>query len=448
MLGSLKFRLTVLAAVWIVVGLGAGGLVLSFVFQRTVESAFDERLEDILVGVVAAAEVRPDGTLALSRQAIDQRFSRVFSGWYWQISDASGVLARSRSLWDQELADSSLRAQAGGGRFTYLSGPREKMLRVFSRNITIPRHDGALTFLVGADVVETEQEVHVFNALLMFSLGLLGAGLVIAIILQVAFGLRPLLRLRGDLEKVRTGTNDRLSNGYPQEIKPLADAMNAVLEQNNEMIKRARAVAGDLAHGLKTPLSILRGEANDLDAEKSARLNKQIDAMSRLVDRYLARSATAGIARFSNKRTEILPVAREIRDGLIRLFAERNLTIVLDIPEELYFQGEKEDLEEMLGNLMENACKWASENVGVTARKEQSALHICVSDDGPGLTEMESKAATERGRRFDERSSGSGLGLAIVNDIAALYQGQLTLERASIGGLEAALELPAAERQI
>lgn len=441
---SLRVRLTALAAVWTVLALVGGGLVLSYAFRQTVEDAFDKRLEDILIGVVSGVEAGSDGILTVTRQVIDQRFTQVFSGWYWQVSDSQGILLRSRSLWDQELAGTTPGASVSNDGHSYTRGPRNQDLRVFSSEITIPRHTGVLTFSVGADVAETKQQVRTFNALLAVSLGLLGIGLIVAIILQVTLGLQPLHRLRRDLDKVRTGRESRLSGGYPREIDPLVDAMNAVLEHNNEMVRRARAHAGDLAHGLKTPLAILRGEAHDLDADRSDRINRQVDTMNRLIDRHLTRAAAAGVARFTGTRTQILPVAREIRAGLLLLFAEQDILISLDIPAASYFQGEQEDLEEMLGNLMENACKWARKHIRVAVHVEQTVLRIGVADDGPGLTENESQAAIERGRRFDKQISGSGLGLAIVGDIAALYGGRLTLQRAAAGGLEAVLELPAA----
>lgn len=441
---SLRVRLTALAAVWTVLALVGGGPVLSYAFRQTVEDAFDKRLEDILIGVVSGVEAGSDGILTVTRQVIDQRFTQVFSGWYWQVSDSQGILLRSRSLWDQELAGTTPGASVSNDGHSYTRGPRNQDLRVFSSEITIPRHTGVLTFSVGADVAETKQQVRTFNALLAVSLGLLGIGLIVAIILQVTLGLQPLHRLRRDLDKVRTGRESRLSGGYPREIDPLVDAMNAVLEHNNEMVRRARAHAGDLAHGLKTPLAILRGEAHDLDADRSDRINRQVDTMNRLIDRHLTRAAAAGVARFTGTRTQILPVAREIRAGLLLLFAEQDILISLDIPAASYFQGEQEDLEEMLGNLMENACKWARKHIRVAVHVEQTVLRIGVADDGPGLTENESQAAIERGRRFDKQISGSGLGLAIVGDIAALYGGRLTLQRAAAGGLEAVLELPAA----
>jgi signal transduction histidine kinase len=436
--------LTVLAAVWTVIALGAGGLVLSYAFRQNVETAFDKRLEDILIGLVSGVDAGPDESLTVATRAIDQRFSQVFSGWYWQVFDGQGVLLRSRSLWDQELADVPVRSDGGRTGYAYLQGPRDQRLRVLANDITIPRRDGVVTFLVAADVAEIETDVRRFNTLLAVSLGVLGIGLIIAIILQVTFGLRPLQRLRRDLDKVRTGREGRLGAGYPQEISPLADAMNAVLEHNDEMIGRARAHAGDLAHGLKTPLSILRGEARDIDPDKSAQIKRQVDTMNRLIDHHLARAAAAGAAKFSGKRTQVGAVASEIRDGLLHLFAGRGITISLDIPDDLYFQGEQEDLEEILGNLMENACKWARHHIGITAKAGQDGLRIVVVDDGPGLTESEASAATERGRRFDEKNAGAGLGLAIVSDIAGLYGGHFTLQRAEAGGLEATLLLPAA----
>ena len=441
---SLKLRLTLLAAVWIALALVAGGLVLSIAFRQTVETAFDKRLQDNLLSVLSGIDTEAGGRLRFATASADQRFTQVYSGWYWQVSDDQGVRLRSRSLWDQQLDGATLPADTIGGVYGYLTGPREQKLRVFARRITIPHHDGALTFLVAADVSQTEKEVRSFNTLLIVSLGVLGVGLIVAIVLQVTFGLRPLRRLRGDLDKVRAGQESRLGGGYPREIDPLVDAMNGVLANNEDMIRRARAHAGDLAHGLKTPLSILRGEAAGLERSKSDQINQQIATMSRLIDRHLARAAAAGTGKFAGKRASVAAVAHDIRAGLLRLFAERQIEILIAIPNDLCFQGEREDLEEMLGNLMENACKWARNKILVKAETDRSSLRITVADDGPGLDESELDLAAERGRRFDAQTSGSGLGLAIVNDIATLCGGRLVLQRAETGGLEAILELPAA----
>ena len=441
---SLRIRLTVLAAVWTVLALVAGGLVLSYAFRQTVETVFDERLGDLQLGVISGVEAGPDGALAMTRPIIDQRFSQVFSGWYWQISDGQTVVLRSRSLWDQELAGSAIGTIVEGGARGYLHGPRGRNLRTLANEITIPRRAGALVFLVAADIAETEQQVRSFNALLTISLGLLGLGLIVAIVLQVTLGLRPLHRLRNDLDKIRGGEKVKLGDSYPLEIQPLVEAMNAVLEHNSEMVRRARAHAGDLAHGLKTPLSILKGESTDLESGKSARKSQHIETMSRLIDHHLTRAAATGTASFTGARTQVSPVATQIRASLLQLFAERDLELLLEIPAALQFRGEREDLEEMLGNLMENACKWARKHVCVTARIDQTTLRFSVVDDGPGLTDAESRVAAERGRRFDSQVTGAGLGLAIVSDIAALYGGRLTLQRAAEGGLKAVLELPAA----
>ncbi|NNE83432.1 MAG: sensor histidine kinase [Alphaproteobacteria bacterium] len=441
---SLRIRLTILAAAWTILALVAGGLVLSFAFRQTVENAFDQRLDDIQLGVISGVEAQPDGTLAMTRPLIDQRFSQVFSGWYWQISDGQTVLLRSRSLWDQELENTAVGAIVDGDGPGYLRGPRERKLRSIAAEITIPRRAEPLVILVAADISETRREVRSFNALLAISLGLLGVGLIVAILLQVTLGLRPLQRLRNDLDRIRAGEAGKLDDGYPAEIHPLVEAMNAVLEHNSEMVRRARAHAGDLAHGLKTPLSILKGESTDFDPEKSARIDRQIDTMSRLIDHHLTRAAATGTASFTAARTEVLPVATEIRTSLLQLFAEQNLEISLSVSPDLYFRGEREDLEEMIGNLMENACKWAQKKICVTAMVENNSLRINVVDDGPGLSDDESKSAVERGRRFDSRNSGSGLGLAIVSDISALYGGEISLQRSKTGGLQAILELPAA----
>ena len=440
---SLSARLIGAAFLWILVALSVGGLALSYAFRQSAEAAFDKKLEAILHALIAAAEMTDEGKLSPIRSIGEPRFEKVFSGWYWQISDSKNPLVRSRSLWDQTLQFPGYDKSSGQLTRGNETGPRGRQLRLAEQTLTIPRHERLIHFKVAADAAEIKEDIRDFNTLLMLSLGLLGLGLIGALMLQVGYGLQPLRRVAGDLERIRSGKAVRLTSDYPAEIQPLVKAINAVLDYDQELVQRARTHAGNLAHGLKTPLSILKAGAEGLDPKRAALHNEQIVTMTRLIDHHLSRASTAGTPVLIGVRAPVIDTVNEIRSGLQRVFADRNFEIRVDIPSNLVFQGERHDLEEMLGNLMENACKWAVNAIAVTARSEGDWLLLSIEDDGPGFPQEDADIVIEWGKRLDERKPGSGLGLAIVTDIVDLYGGELILQRSRMGGLEAALRLPA-----
>jgi len=442
-LRSLRLRLIGAAIVWIAIALSAGGAALSYGFRQSAETAFDTKLEILLRGVMAAAALDEVGDVVVLRTVGEPRFEQVYSGWYWQIEDGAGLRLRSRSLWDQDLADISPGGPEGPIARAYLSGPRGRDLRTVAQTITLPRYERPLRFIVAGDVAEVEAEAGRFDLLLTASLGFLGVGLIVAILLQVGFGLRPLRRLAGDLDRIRRGEATHLAPDYPDEVAPLVGAMNAVLDHDRAQVERARTHVGNLAHGLKTPLAILKAEiAKEFDPARVGPATDQVTAMTRLIDHHLTRAAAAASADVTGARTAVAPVVSEIRSGLLRAFADRALEIEDEVSPSLSFRGERQDLEEMLGNLMENACKWARARIVVSGSLDGGQLRITVDDDGPGMAEDQTAPALERGKRLDEQRSGSGLGLAIVKDIAELYGGELRLERSPLGGLGVSLRLP------
>ena len=442
-LRSLRLRLIGAAIVWTAIALSAGGAALSYGFRQSAETAFDTKLEILLRGVMAAIALDDSGELVVLRTVGEPRFEQVYSGWYWQIADGAGLRLRSRSLWDRDLADVPSGGPEGSIARGNVSGPRGRDLRTLAQAITIPRYERPLHVIVAGDVAEIEAEAGRFDLLLTASLGFLGIGLIVAILLQVGFGLRPLRRLAGDLDRIRRGEATHLAPDYPDEVAPLVGAMNAVLDHDRAQVERARTHVGNLAHGLKTPLTILKAEvAREFDPARIGPAMAQVTAMTRLIDHHLTRAAAAASADVTGARTDLAPVVAEIRSGLLRAFADRALEIVDEVPPGLSFRGERQDLEEMLGNLMENACKWARARIVVSGTSDGRQLRITVDDDGPGMAEDQTAPAVERGKRLDEQSAGSGLGLAIVKDIAELYGGELTLDRSPLGGLGARLRLP------
>jgi signal transduction histidine kinase len=278
---------------------------------------------------------------------------------------------------------------------------------------------------------------------LTITLGVLGLGLVAAAFAQVSFGLRPLDRMRDEVAEVRAGRATRLIGPFAAEIEPIADELNGLLDHNREILERARTQAGNLAHALKTPLAVLRNEADHIDDKPAAILRRETALMQDQINRHLSRARSAGSRGVLGARSDMAEVAVALKRTLGRIHKDRAVDISLQGVDGLSFQGERQDLEEMLGNLMDNGCKWAASQVRVQGRREGGWLLISVEDDGPGIPEDALSEVIDRGMRLDETMPGSGLGLSIVRDIAGLYEGKLELDRSPLGGLAARLRLPA-----
>ncbi|MGV0761190.1 sensor histidine kinase [Tistrella mobilis] len=460
--GSIALRLAAAALVSTLIAVTAGGFALSHAFHRSVEAAFDQRLEALHRALVAALRVGRDGAIGLDRGLGDPRFDQIFSGWYWQVEEVGQegmtdeVVLASRSLWDQTLDVAGTPGSGPAAVRQIVDGPTEGVpLRLVARTITLPDHDGPLVVAVAADAAEIGLETRRFDRLLILMLGGLVLVATLLTLVQLRWGLAPLRRLSGDLDAIRAGRAARLDEQRPREVLPLVRAMNGVLDHDAEVVRRARAQAGNLAHGLKTPLTLLAADIADLPEDRREVARRQIDAMRLIVERHLTRASAAANAAVIGARTPVAPVAADIARSLERMFARRDppLSIAVDLaPDlesrgELDFRGERQDLEEILGNLMENACKWAAGRVRVSGGAASGdMLLILIEDDGPGLTPDQARAALQRGRRLDERVPGSGLGLSIVSDVVEIYGGTLALAASDgLGGLAARVTLPRAE---
>jgi signal transduction histidine kinase len=440
---SLAFRLVAGAAVWCALWLSAGGYALSALFGDTVDRNFDARLGVLLEGVVAGSELSADGELQLRLQVGEPRFQQPLSGWYWQIDDGAQLLRRSHSLWDASLPVALAPGQLAAARDVV--GPDGQPLRLLVRAITLPGADTPLLYAVAGDLREIQRDRQNFNRVLSLGLAVMFIGVIGAALVQIRFGLEPLRRIGRALGAIRGGATARLEGDFPAEIAPLATELNALLDHNEALVERARTHVGNLAHGLKTPLSVLTNEARRTEGPLAELVGRQVALMRRQVDHHLARARAIATGSILGARTEVLPVLRDLERTLGRIYAERALAIELACPSELAFRGARQDLEEMLGNLMDNSCKWAAARVTVRAEPAGDHLHIAIEDDGPGLPASRRAEVLERGRRLDEQVPGTGLGLAIVADLAQLYGGRLVLDTAAAGGLRALLSLPAAE---
>ncbi|WP_300304089.1 sensor histidine kinase [Ferrovibrio sp.] len=434
---SLTLRLVGAALIWMLVLLSIGGAVLTAAFRESVLQDHDQRLDALLRGMIAVTDIGPDGSVVILRPLGDPRFDQIFSGWYWQVAEPSGRLIRSRSLWDSTLP---VHDDGTEIRRHEITGPRGEALLVVERDLRFPGAAGVVHVQVASDRRELDERIRSFDLLLLTALGLFAIGMAVAVILQVRYGLNPLRAMTADLAAIRRGDNQRLGGIYPQEIAPVAEAMNAVLEHDTALIERARTHVGNLAHSLKTPLAVLRTEMQG--SPDKAVMNEQLRIMSRLIEHHLARaSATAGSGRVLGSEIAVKPVVTEIAAILGRIHADRRITVDIDMAANVQFRGRREDLEEMLGNLLENAWKWARSRVRITGQSADQ-LVIGIEDDGPGLSPEQAEAVSRRGVRLDEAMPGWGLGLGIVADLVAINGGTLILEQSDLGGVRAVLSLP------
>jgi signal transduction histidine kinase len=328
-----------------------------------------------------------------------------------------------------------------------MQGAQSRHLRIVGRDVSIPGIVSSLQFAVTGDRAAIEVEIQNFNTTLVWSMGLFGCGLVLAVFIQVHFGLLPLRRISRALSAIRSGRKSRLAGQFPSEIEPLASEINTLLEHNEEVLERARTHVGNLAHALKTPISILANESESGKGSLAEKVDKQTGIMRRYVDHYLSQARTAASSSVLGARTEVLPVIEDLRRTLKHIHAERSIELEVRGDPGTSFRGERHDLEEMLGNLIDNACKWARARTWITMGMEGADLKIVIEDDGPGLAPEKHGEVFNRGHRLDEATPGSGLGLAIVRDTAGLYGGDIALCESDFGGLKVVLTLPAAEKR-
>lgn len=451
---SLSGRLILSSAVVSVVLLALTGMLLAGLFTAALERNFDQRLRSVLDGLLAGLEVDGSGTPRLAQGLADPRFGLPLSGWYWQVVPEGGGVGdlASASLLEQRLAvpDGAARDANGAAAF-YLTDTADVSLRAIEQSFTLPGSARRFSVLVAGNFDELSREVRSFTGTLVASLVLLGAGLVLATLVQVRFGLRPLRDMQARLADIRKGRTDQLQGSYPSEIQPVADELNLLIQSNVEIVERARTQVGNLAHALKTPLSVLTNEAAAQQGPLAAKVREQAEVMRGQVNLYLDRARRAARAQGIGAVTEVKPVLEALARTLERINRDKAIAISLDCTPGLRFRGERQDLEEMVGNLLDNACKWAAGKVALSAAPApgpasagRTFLVITVADDGPGLPAEQRAQALKRGQRLDETKPGSGLGLSIVVETAGMYNGSVHLDTASLGGLRAELTLPSA----
>jgi signal transduction histidine kinase len=445
------------AAIWSSLALALTGWGLSAIFRSSVEAAFDRQISVSIDALAASVNVDADGALTIDRPPTDPRFSRPLSGYYWRVADllpnkelSAGNQVKSRSLFDETLSIPNQYINLGLENFgatdarDMLRGT--ELLRIGYRVIKLPDREFASIIIVAADRSEIYDASQRFNLVLIGSLILLAIGLIFAIILQVRLGLEPVRRIGAELAEIRNGDRSRLDDFLPIELAPLARELNALLTHNQEVVERARTQVGNLAHALKTPISVLLNESRESADGFGSLVFRQTQTMQRQVDHYLKRAQAVARAESIRARTPIMQVVEDIVRTLTKLYSSDGVSLRIVGDTAAIFRGDQEDLEDLVGNLAENACKYGGGAVEISFSYPQNGkIEIVIDDDGDGLTKSEINSALKRGVRLDETSHGSGLGLSIADELARAYGGFLLLEASPLGGLRVNLQLPIIE---
>ncbi len=433
-----------LAAAWIIPLLFIGGYALDRVLVSAITANFDEQMSYTVTALIASAEVGPAGEVRSTRALSDQRFLETYSGLYWQVSAAGQEPFRSRSLWDRALtpdlvADCRTPCVYKSDRF-----PAEP-LRVVERDAVLPGARTVFHFQVAQSTRDLDLQIAALRRTLLRSLSILGLGLLILAALQSIYGLWPLRKVSRAIAAIRSGGLTRVPTDFPPEIAPLVAELNELLEHNAAQAEAARLHAGNLAHALKTPMSVLIGAAREGGPDLPETVAQQTAIMRRQVDHQLARARAAGRRTASASRTDVWPSLEALQRTIARIHADRGVVIDLDGARDLVFRGERQDFEEMAGNLIDNAALYGGGRVFISVAAAGANLTVLIEDDGKGIPAAKRDELFERGARLDTGKPGTGLGLAIVRDVAEIYGGTVTLgESEDLGGLAVTLTLPAA----
>jgi signal transduction histidine kinase len=438
--GSISRRMIGVSALWIVLLLGVGGYALDRILASAITGTFDSELNNVLTDLIASAEIGSDGEAYLNRPPADQRFLEPYSGLYFQISGGKFEPFPSRSLWDRRLkvppghSDNDVRVY-DSNEFG------DEVLRVHERDVNLPGSGVHWRFQVAESRALLNGEIAVLRRTMFRSFAALGLGLIVLTALQALYGLWPLRRVRRAIASIRSGQKSRIEGRFPREIAPLTEELNALLEHNEIQAEEARRHAGNLAHALKTPLTVLTNAATARSADLADTVCRESTTMRRQVDHHLARARAIGRRSSAQARSIVWPALEAVERAVSRLY--ENVTVDVAGDRNASVRVERQDLDEMLGNLIENAAKYGNGRVFVTVKPTTECVEIEVEDDGPGIPAEERAGIFDRGARLDIDKPGTGLGLAIVRDVAEIYGGSVHLEESEdLGGLLARLKLP------
>ena len=448
-LDSLAFRVIAFSTLWAVLALVVIATVISTLFRQASERGFESLLTAHLFNLISSVGASEDGRLEGNPNLGDLRFTVPGSGWYWAVEPVSeNVSGELRSLsMAADIASppsSQVPFNSQFQRSYETAGLAGETVEVYESEFVLDAENRIARFRVMGNRTELEAEIAAFEQQLYLYLAIFGVGMIAINAMAILFGLRPLGRVRRALAEIRAGASHRLDGKFPAEIAPLADETNALIDSNRRIVERSRTQVGNLAHSLKTPLAVLANEARAIGGAKGDLISDQTGAMRQQIDHYLQR------ARMAAQRDTIVfrtPVKATL-ERMTRVIAKLNpqMRVTLRVPEDVLFAGEREDLEEMAGNILENAAKWGRERVDVSVlanpdEEDPRSFHLVIEDDGPGIPEESARDALIRGRRLDETKPGTGLGLAIVADLVKEYGGGLKLGRSTLGGLKVTIGL-------
>ena len=440
--GSLSRRMIGIAALWISLLLLGGGLALDRVLSAAVTRNFDDGLNYVLTAMIASAEIGPDGEVLFNRPLADQRFLEPNSGLYYQISAKGHEDWRSRSLWDRALKALPDHDDRNFHAYDSKQFPGED-LRVMERTIILPGSNTRWMFMVAAARAGLNDQITTLRSTLFQSFALLALGLIALATLQTLYGLRPLRKVRQEIVRMRAGEKSRVTEPMPAEVLPMVEELNALLAHNERQAEEARTHAGNLAHALKTPLTVIMNAATAKANDLGDAVIREATTMRRQVDHHLARARAVGRRGAAQSRAEVWGSLQAVERAVQRLYPE--VRIDMDGAKDAIVRVERQDLDEMLGNLIENAAKYGGGSVFTTVRRAGALVEISVEDDGVGIPEAERTRIFDRGVRLDSGKPGTGLGLAIVRDVAEIYGGSVAMEESEdLGGLLVRLHLPAA----
>ncbi len=444
--GSLTRRIIGVAALWIVALLLIGGFALDRVLSRSIIDNFDTQLVRVLNSMIGASEIGPDGEVRFTRPPADQQFIEPYSGLYFQISGAGVDTFASRSLWDRRL-----RVNGGHGdvkphlsdRVEFSTREHVEPLRIAERDAILPGSTVRWRFQVAQSRELIDNQIHRLRSTLFWSFLALGVGLLVLATLQAFYGLWPLRRVRREVVAIRSGAKTRVGRDFPAEIRPLTEEINQLLAHNEDQAEEARRHAGNLAHALKTPLTVITNAATARSPDLADTVCREALIMRRQVDHHLARARAIGRRASSQARARVWDSLEAVQRAVDRLYEGVTVDIAGDHQAEV--RVERQDLDEMLGNLVENAAKYGGGRVFVTVERKGKTVDILIEDDGPGIAPEDRGSLFTRGARLDTTGKpGTGLGLAIVRDVAEIYEGSIRLEESEdLGGLLARLSLPA-----
>ncbi len=453
--GSLSRRMIGIAAAWILVLLLGGGLALDRVLASAITQNFDDQLNYVMTAMIASAETGPDGEVRLNRPLGDQRFLEPNSGLYWQITGQGQEPFPSRSLWDQRLSVG--KAHHDATPHFYDSMQFGQPLRIVERDIKLPLSPTRWRFQVAQTREGLDDQIGTLRETIWRSFALLGLGLIVMAALQTLYGLWPLRKLRQAIIDMRSGKAQRIEQArLPQEVAPLVDELNGLIAHNERQAGEARRHAGNLAHALKTPLTVIMNAATARADDLAETVVREAATMRRQVDHHLARARAVGRRGHSHSRADAWASLGAVERAVDRLYGHVRIDMTGDKTAQVHV--ERQDLDEMLGNLIENAAKYGGGSVFVTVVRDPGSgsgpgsgsatgahcVEFQVEDDGPGIPEAERTRIFDRGVRLDSGKPGTGLGLAIVRDVAEIYGGSVTLDESEdLGGLLVRLRLPA-----